>query len=793
MDTKPACADLEQRIKFLEDELKSARQSEKALQERMDMLENVLDGVPTLITCMDRNERYLFVNKAYAKWHKLGKGELVGKRIDEILQPEVYQRASYYIRKVLSGQSVSYENEVIDKTGTPRHISVNYEPHYRDNEIIGFYTAMIDITERNRTKEALRELDQQLLLIINSFPGRVAQIDRNFRYRFINNQYEQVHGFTPDQVIGHTVSEVFGKDVFQSILPFMQRALEGETASTETRIVNPKGETIYAFNTYIPDVSPDGTIRGFIAVIVDITEIKRAEETLKKSEENFRRFLDDSPLGARIVSEAGDTIYVNRALLDIYGYTDISELQTMTAQERYTPESYAQYLNRRTRRRQGEFVPSEYEISIVRKDGAVRRLQVFRKDIVWNGDPQFQVLYNDITERKRAEEERKSLQDRLQRAEKLEVLGRMAGKVAHDLNNVLGSLTGYSELLLMQIPEGQKARDNAEKIMQSTKKAAAIIQDLLTLARRGVTVSEVLNVNRVVNDFLKSPTFEKIKTDHPDVAFTAECEDAPLTIKGSAVHLEKALVNLVSNAAEAIDGQGSVVIRTHNLHLDTPIGGGEELKEGDYGVVAVSDTGTGIPKEEQEKIFEPFYTRKAMGKSGTGLGLSIVWGTVKDHDGHINVQSTVGKGSTFTLYFPLTAGKLSAPRQKVPREEYAGRGETILVVDDVADQRDVASGLLAQLGYKVHAVSSGEEAVTYLLSHRADILLLDMIMEPGIDGLETYRRILEISPKQKAILVSGFSETDRVKKALKLGAGAYIKKPYEMETIGLAIRDELNR
>jgi CheY-like chemotaxis protein len=182
-----------------------------------------------------------------------------------------------------------------------------------------------------------------------------------------------------------------------------------------------------------------------------------------------------------------------------------------------------------------------------------------------------------------------------------------------------------------------------------------------------------------------------------------------------------------------------------------------------------------------------------MGRSGTGLGLAIVWGTVKDQNGYIDVQTRIGEGTVFTLYFPVTREELTTPRQEVPLEQYMGSGESVLVVDDIAEQREVASGLLKRIGYQVHTVSSGEEAVEYLRGNRADILVLDMIMDPGIDGLETYRRILELHPGQKAILVSGFSETDRVKEAQRLGAGIYVRKPYLMEKIGMAIRAELGR
>jgi CheY-like chemotaxis protein len=329
--------------------------------------------------------------------------------------------------------------------------------------------------------------------------------------------------------------------------------------------------------------------------------------------------------------------------------------------------------------------------------------------------------------------------------------------------------------------------------LQSTERGAAIIQDLLTLARRSVVVSEVVNLNNIVSGFLKTPVFEKMKDHHPRVTFRLDYDKNLLNIKGSPIHLEKTLMNLVTNAAEAISGKGEVTIRTENRYLDKAIRGYDEVKEGDYAVLAVSDTGMGIPAEDREKIFEPFYTKKTMGRSGTGLGLTIVSGTVKDHNGYIDVQTEVEEGTTFTLYFPVAREALIAQQQKAPIECYLGKGESVLVVDDIAELRDVAAELLTRLGYKVHVVPCGEEAVEYLKENKADILVLDMIMAPGIDGLETYRRVLEINPRQKAILVSGFSETERVKKAQNLGAGDFVKKPYVMEKIGVALRKELDK
>ncbi|MCP4693450.1 MAG: response regulator, partial [Desulfobacterales bacterium] len=262
---------------------------------------------------------------------------------------------------------------------------------------------------------------------------------------------------------------------------------------------------------------------------------------------------------------------------------------------------------------------------------------------------------------------------------------------------------------------------------------------------------------------------------------------------GSPVHLSKTVMNLVSNAAEAIPGEGTVTISTENRYIEGRMGRRGVMAEGEYVVLEIRDDGTGVSPEDQGKIFEPFYTKKAMGRSGTGLGMAVVWGTVKDHAGHIDLHSEEGEGSTFTLYFPASRREASIPPAPGPDlADYKGRGESILVVDDSPEQREIATRILERLGYSAKEAASGEEAVEYLKNHTADLLVLDMIMAPGIDGLETYQRIIEFRPGQKALIVSGFSETERVKEAERAGAGGYIKKPYTLQKIGVAVRKELD-
>jgi CheY-like chemotaxis protein len=302
-----------------------------------------------------------------------------------------------------------------------------------------------------------------------------------------------------------------------------------------------------------------------------------------------------------------------------------------------------------------------------------------------------------------------------------------------------------------------------------------------------------LNLNTVVSEYLKSPEFKKLQTYHPLVKVEA-CQNPDLkNISASPVHIFKTVMNLISNAAEAMPDGGNIRISTENRYLKKPFEGYTTIAAGSYAVLSISDSGTGIAQEDLERIFEPFFTKKKMGRSGTGLGMAVVWGTVNDHKGFIDIHTKEGEGTTFTLYFPITHAKSKKEKPAISINDLKGHGESILVVDDVKEQRDVAYEILKKLDYSVMSVASGEKAIEYLKDNSADLLVLDMIMSPGMDGLETFRRVCGIVPDQKAVIVSGFTETEKVRQAQALGAGAYVKKPYSVETIARAVRNTLEQ
>jgi len=431
------------------------------------------------------------------------------------------------------------------------------------------------------------------------------------------------------------------------------------------------------------------------------------------------------------------------------------------------------------------------------------RQVVIKKLAVKGDETTLIIIISDVTKRQQTENELKEYRDhledlvkertaKLQQAQKMEAIGLLAGGVAHDLNNILAGLVSYPDLLLMDLPQDSPLRNAILTIKKSGQKASAIVQDLLTLARRGVSVNQVVSMNDIISEYLTSPEYNKLKLYHPRVEFETDFETGLLNIKGSPTHLSTTIMNLVSNAAEAMSDGGKIFISTQNRYIDRPLGGHDDVKEGDYVTLIVTDTGTGISTKDIERIFDPFYTKKIMGRSGTGLGMAVVWGTVKDHYGYIDVQSTKGKGTTFTLYFPVTREEISDD-ELLLIDNLMGQKESILVVDDVAEQREIASKMLTRLGYLVTSVSNGEAAIDYMKNNAVNLVVLDMIMDPGIDGLETYKRILDLHPEQKAVITSGFSETGQVKEAQRLGVGAYIKKPYTLKKLGTAVASELSQ
>ena len=651
------------------------------------------------------------------------------------------------------------------------------------------------MADRKKAEKALRGSEERWRGIIKNAAIGIYQATDQGNFEMVNPMFANIFGYKSPKAFLTNVTNISDLYLNPDDRPPILREMntKGLVDGAEAQFRHKDGKTIWLRISAraIKDVPDKIIYEGFMS---DITDIKKAHQALQESELWVRNIFKSLNEAVFVITPDRKFIDMNETAQKMFGYTK-KELVGQYSEIVHVDHEHNLKFGEKMKEVIHKGGITDYQFEMRRKNGDIFPTEHTASLMVdYQGKPAGIVsVIRDLSERKKMEEEKKALESQLQRAQKMESIGTLAGGVAHDLNNILSGIVSYPELILMDLPEDSPLRKPISVVKQSGEKAATIVQDLLTLARRGVSISEVVNLNDIISEQLKSPEFEKLQSFNLNMKVEVQLEKGLLNIKGSKAHLSKSFMNLISNAAEAISEDGIISVSTENRYMDRPIAGYDHVEQGDYAVVTVSDTGVGMSSEDMEKIFEPFYTKKTMGRSGTGLGMSVVWGTVKDHNGYIDLLSKEGKGSKITIYFPATREMTDAFTYVVPVEDYMGEGETILVVDDVEEQRVIASNMLEKLGYSVASVSSGEEAVEYIKNHTVDLLVLDMIMDPGIDGLETYKRILKLYPEQKAIIASGFSETPRVKETLKLGAGAYVKKPYLMEKMGVAIKTELEK
>jgi PAS domain S-box-containing protein len=771
-------------------EIETAERIKASEEQHRTILQTAMDG----FCLIDLQGRIVDVNQAYCHMSGYDRQELLGMTLASLEATESVEDTAEHIRKVVERGYDLFETQHRRKNGQLYDIEVSVQ--YQSIGGGYFVTFFRDITERKRKETELREGALRLQTVASA--GNVGFWDWNLLTDevFYSPEWKRQIGYD-DHEISNNFDEwrthVHPDDLEQTlstVMAFIEKPWPNYKSEFRFRHKDGSYRWILAQASLIYD--EQGKPIRMLGAHLDITERKGAEEALRQSEVKFRTLMESAP-EAIFVQSGGQFIYVNKAMLKLLGASCQEELLGHNFMKQI-PHEYQNVINERIcfQKATGKPAPlmgQEY----LRLDGSRVPVETTAVAIQYEGKEAHLVFVRNIDDRKRAEAEHRQLEERLVRSEKMESLGTLAGGVAHDLNNVLGVVIAFSELLLDKIDETSPLRSYVKHIMDNSDRAAAIVDDLLTMARRGVQTEKVFNLNSTITDYQKTPEYQKLLILHPHVQVETHLDSDLMNIQGSPVHLSKTIMNLVTNGLEAMPQEGRLTITTGNQYLDRPVHGYDEAKEGDYVVLSVTDTGEGMSADDMKRVFEPFYTKKSMGKSGTGLGLSVVWGTVKDHKGYIDIQSEVDKGSTFILYFPVTREDIAKQAGAVPVSDYMGKGEFILIVDDVFGQRELATQMLMKLNYQVESVSSGEEAIAYLKTKKPDLIVLDMIMEPGMDGLETYKRIIALSPGQKAIIVSGFAETDKVKNVRELGAGAFVKKPYMSGKLGVAIRTELER
>lgn len=852
-----------------EKEAAGRRQAEEALKESEAQYRTIFENAVEGFFQSTPDGRFIRVNKALATMCGYASPEEMALTIKDIAgQHYVHRQDRDVFERLMreKGLVENFEHETFRKDGSSLWTSINARAvKDADNRILYYEGTHENIDKRKKAEKLLADAEEQYRSLFEISTNAIIIRNREGMITMVNKAVLTLLGVeSAEDLIGkayldfiypedRSLSAERIKKIFETACgPQRPNEMVSNTIlPREHRMVKANGEVIHVESTGVAFHYKEKLfIQG---IFRDITERKRAEEALQKSEEEAKRLSNENIILAqigRIVSSTLniDEVYerfaqeVNKLIsfdgiaINIINHTDstvtvpyVSEFSvlgcqkgdvfplqsSMTGEIMRTHSGVIEQLVDKERLQtkyltlSGAFeqgLRSVLAVPLISQDSIIGAMHLrsltptayTQRDLDLAERVGLQIagaIANAqlFDERKRAEEEKTRLESQLIRSQKMEALGLLAGGVAHDLNNVLSGIVSYPDLLLLDLPPDSHLRNPIVTIQKSGEKAASIVQDLLTLARRGIIFTEIINLNDLVSDYLKSPEYEKLIAFHQNIQVKIRLEKELPYLEGSPIHLKKSIMNLISNAAEAQPNGGEILITTESRYVDTPFQGYETIREGDYVILCIQDKGIGISPEDLGRIFEPFYTKKVMGRSGTGLGMAVVWGTVQDHKGYIHVKSVLGQGTTFELSIPITRKEPSREKTAMAIEPYLGHQENVLVVDDIFEQREISVKMLHRLGYKAKAVSSGEEAVEHLKNNRVDIVLLDMIIDPGIDGLETYKRILTLHPRQKAVLASGFSETDRVYEAQKLGAGSYIKKPYTLEKLGSALKKELSK
>jgi two-component system cell cycle sensor histidine kinase/response regulator CckA len=507
---------------------------------------------------------------------------------------------------------------------------------------------------------------------------------------------------------------------------------------------------------------------------------------LEFSETRFQALAEASWEGI-VIHENGTFIEANKQFFNMFGYSD-TELEKREFLEQLLTPASLQIIRRDIE----NSVFASNELIGIRKGGDEFPLETNTRSINYLGKPTRVCAIRDLSDRVRAEQEKLSLQKKLANANKLKALGLMAGSVAHDLNNILAGVVSYPDLLLSQMSESDRFYSEIQKIQEAGKRAAAVVSDLVVLARGGVSSTTVENINDIILDHLNSIEHCERLANFPDVVIQTNLQQDLYSTHCSVLHIHKIFLNLVGNALEAVQENGIISITTENCRFINPVSLYHlSGKKENYVKITLTDNGAGIALKDLDHIFDPFYTTKVMGKSGTGLGLSIVWNTVREHDGWIEVKAQ-NPGMTFEIYLPATLAKVLPKEDVGISHPLHGNGEKILLIDDQQEQNDTMGKLLAGLGYKTYSATSGEEGIAFLESQPVDLVLLDMIMGEGLNGRETYEKILQLKPNQKAIIISGYSKDEDISKARALGVSHFLEKPVTLPKISQAINELLS-
>ena len=749
------------------------------------LLDLIVENMPSVIFLKDaRDLRFVRINRAAEDMLGYSRDEQQGKNDYDLFPKEQADLFTAHDREVLNRkeivdipeESVQTRNKGLRILHT-RKVPIldnNGEPEY----LLGIAE---DITERKYADQALRRSEATLKSVFSAAPIGiiVSRIERVPEW--VNEAMVSITGYTAEELKASGSRVLYPTD--EEYIRVGSVTLHGTQREgigiADTKWIHKNGE-IRDIHLRAAAIDPSDFSSGVVFTALDISDHKTAEQALQESEAKYRMVVENSIVGVLIIQDSL-VRFANRRWCEIYGYDYQEVADKLNPLDTVHPDDRDLVSQNITKRMRGELGPLEYESKSLRKDGRVITVKVFGGTMIYRGKPAAIGTVIDITREK-------MLESQLRQSQKMEAVGTLAGGVAHDFNNILTAIIGYGSLLQMKMERGDPMKVYADQILTSSQKAVQLTRSLLAFSRKQAIELKPVKINKIIREDEK--LLKRLLTEDIELKVTLAESDA--TVRADANQMDQVLMNLVTNARDAMPKGGELSIETRVVHLDDQFsrihGFGEP---GDYAAISVTDVGIGMNQVTQDKIFEPFFTTKEVGK-GTGLGLSTVYGIVKQHNGYITAYSEPGEGTAFTIYLPIIKAQVETTRD-TPKE-IRGGVETILVAEDNTDVRKLAREVLEGKGYAVIEAADGEDAVRQFTEHQneIDLLILDVVM-PLKNGKEAYDEIRKVRPDMKILFTSGHTGEVVLTKGIHDERINFIPKPLSPNELLTKTREVLDQ
>jgi two-component system cell cycle sensor histidine kinase/response regulator CckA len=720
-------------------------------------------------------------NKGAERMYGYTFGEIIGQDI-AILAPDRKDETRKIVEELKAGRSIeNFETVRVSRTGKLIYVSLTASPMLdSEGTLVGAATIARDITAQKLAEEALRRANETS---IYASPVPIIAADLESRVTMWNPAAEALFGWSEAEVIGEP-NPIIPRDVQTEAIQLHSRLLSGETLRGIEVLRQKRDGTLVRISlSAAPIRDPSRSVKGILGFLADITEEKRSEEALRRAEEKYRTIFENAVEGIYQTTPDGKYISANPALAHMLGFDSPEELinarKDIRTQEYVKPEMHTEFV--KVLEERGVVQGFEYEayckngnsIWVSENARAVRNLE--------GGIVYFEGTVEDITARR-------ELEHQLRQMQKIEAVGRLAGGVAHDFNNILMAISSYAELLDRKLVD-ESARRYASEIVKATDRGSSLTEGLLTFSRKQVLSPKVLDLNPLIEEQIRM--LKRLIPENIELEFVAASEIG--RVKADPSQVQQVLMNLIINARDAMPNGGRLVIETGNAELDAvDFPRGSQALPGNFVMVAVSDNGCGMSAETKTHLFEPFFTTKEQGK-GTGLGLAIVFGIVKQSGGQVFVQSELDMGTTFKVYFPSVQAAIE-PQHLEERQQPITGAETILLVEDEDGVRDSAAEFLREGGYTVLTASGGHEALKIAEQYDRPIhlLLTDLIM-PSMSGKELSERMARIRPAIRVVFMSGYSSNLLSDQQVLDPRHVLLHKPFRLAALGRMVRDVLAR